>query len=243
MPPPKSMRRTIFRLAPAGHLHTKVQPQFSPVDYSKLVAWDDPKAEVEPGQHVIAVCKQYKISFPNQLRHLKESPRKTNYHLSVTASQQHCFAQQSMKYFDRFEHPFAKSLLDIYIEKKKEPLWLFTSAYGASAFPNKTASRRLTHALRDALKAAGYDRFGRRVLVDGESSVIADLHGTLRVLSTAPLAICNAKFADLLECAKHIIHGAEIYLRRDKNGRHLQTQRQEPTRTQRRHHYVQRGRS
>ncbi|TGJ88438.1 hypothetical protein E0Z10_g382 [Xylaria hypoxylon] len=86
-----------------------------------------------------------------------------------------------MRYFDKVEHPFTRALLDIYIEKKKEPLWWSGFAYGASPFPNKTASRRIAHALRDALAAAGYDRFGRRVLVDGESSAIADLYGTLRV--------------------------------------------------------------
>ncbi|KAI0426914.1 hypothetical protein F5Y09DRAFT_333778 [Xylaria sp. FL1042] len=242
------MRRTIFRLAPTGRLNTEVQSQFSPVDYSKLVAWDNPGAEVEPGKHVIAVCKQYNIAFPNQLRPLKGLVRRNQYKLTVTTSRQHCFFHQSMKYFDKFEHPFAKSLLDIYIEKKKEPLWMSSNVYGASAFPNKTASRRINHALRDALIAAGYDRFGRRVYVDGESSVIADLYGTLRVLSTAPLAICNAKFADLVECAKQIISGVEIHLRRDKNGRHIQSQQQDPTiirppgQGQRRQRNDQRGR-
>ncbi|KAI0904320.1 hypothetical protein F4824DRAFT_484271 [Ustulina deusta] len=223
------MRRTIFRLAPLNRPNTSVQAQFSPADFSKLVAWDDPTVEVEPGQHVISVCRQYKISFPNELRSLKglrlwENP----YKLSVYTSQKHCFFQHSMKYFDKLEHPFAKSMLDIYIEKKKEPLWIHSFAHGGMPFANKTASRKVTHALRDALVAAGYDRFGQRVLADGQLSAIADLYGTLRLMISDPLAVCNAKFADLLECAKQVLSAVEIELRRDKNGHHVTRKQQNP---------------
>jgi hypothetical protein len=152
--------------------------------------------------------------------------------LAISLSQSHCFDMKSMRYFDKVEHPFAKSLLDIYIEQTKEPLWLQCAAYGASPVPVKTATRRMRHAMRDALAVAGYDRFGRRVPVDGESSVVADLYGTLRVISSDPLAICNNKFADLLKSAKQIVSFAEVQIRRNKNGRHIAPPLQRrPTRT------------
>jgi hypothetical protein len=156
---------------------------------------------------------------------------KNRYKLSVSVSQRHCFEQKSMKYFDTLEHPFAKSLLDIYVEKTKEPLWISCYAYGASPFPNKKASKRVAHALRDALAAAGYDRCGRRVLVNGESSVIADLYGTLRVIVSDPQAACNAKFVDVLENARSIISSVEKRLRRDNNGQHIEQQQYPPTRS------------
>ncbi|KAI0458064.1 hypothetical protein F5B21DRAFT_38440 [Xylaria acuta] len=225
------MRRTLLRLAPSSLPKTHVQTRSSPQSVDRLLPWDDPTAEIKPGEHVISVCKQHNIAFPGELRPLTGFKLKQNpYKLAVFVSQKHCFAQNSMRYFDRLEHPFAKSLLDVYIEKKKEPLWMACFAHGAAIFPNKTAQKKIAHALRDALTAAGYDRFGRRVLADGESSGIVDLHGTLRVLTAHPTAVCNAKFVDLLEYAKKIIASVEIVLRRDQNGRHVER----PQRQQRR---------
>ncbi|KAI1362487.1 hypothetical protein F5Y08DRAFT_311978 [Xylaria arbuscula] len=230
------MRTTLSRLAVIGRSSAGAQAQFSPVDVKTLGALNDPQAAVRPGQHVLSVCRQYDISFPDELRFVKRLKLPPNpYKISVTISQNHCFLHQSMKYFDRFEHPFAKSLLDIYIEKKKEPLWFSALAYGGSPFASRTAARKINHALRDALAAAGYDRFGRRALVDGETSAIADLHGSLRVVSAEPVEVCKAKFADLLQCAKKILFAAELNLRRDKNGVHFERAQQKQ--------YSPRGRS
>ncbi|KAI1424567.1 hypothetical protein F5Y12DRAFT_751502 [Xylaria sp. FL1777] len=235
------MRRTLLRLASLKGPNVKAQTQSLPVNLSKPVAWDDTTVEVEPSQHVLSVCKQHRISFPSALRPLGGIFKLVGnpFNLNVSLSQQHCFLHQSIRFFDKIEHPFSRSLLDIYIEKKKEPLWVSGFAYGASAFPNKTASAIITHALRDALAAAGYDRFGRRVSADDdESSVIADLYGTLRVVSNNPQAVCNAKFADVLESAKAIIFNAEVKLRRDKNGCHLDKQQlRKPLSKREKNHY------
>ncbi|KAI1755725.1 hypothetical protein F4782DRAFT_486694 [Xylaria castorea] len=210
------MRRTLLRLAPSSLPNTYVQTQPSYRLANKRVLWNDPTAEndptieINPGQHVASVSRQYKIASPHKLKSPKGFKLKRNrYQLSVLTCQQHCFAHTSMRYLDKLEHPLTKSLLDVYIEKKKEPLWISCSAYGPGVFPNKIAQKKIAHALRDALAAAGYDRFGRRVLVDGESSAIADLHGTLRVTCGLSTTVCNAKFADLLEYAKTIIAGVE----------------------------------
>ncbi|KAI1309697.1 hypothetical protein F5Y03DRAFT_348607 [Xylaria venustula] len=221
------MKRTIIRLARPGRSNAGVQTQSPSGGSKKPVSWSDTTAEIEPGQHVIAACRQHNFAFPSQLSSWRGLVKPNPFNLIVTGSQKHCFLHQSMRYFDKVEHPFTKSMLDIYIEKKKEPLWMSGFSYGAGAFPNKVASRKITHALRDALMAAGYDRFGRRVPIDGKSSAIAELYGTVRVVSTDPLAVCNAKFADLLECAKKIISFAEIKLRRDKNGQHFEDQLQQ----------------
>ncbi|KAI0118393.1 hypothetical protein GGR51DRAFT_545613 [Nemania sp. FL0031] len=245
------MRRTISRFAHSSLSNAYVKPRPAPVNIkvnananvSKPGSWDNPTGEVQPGQHVISVCKQYDISYPHQVRSVSVGLKSNPYRLSVAISPKHSFSVNSMQYFDKFEHPFAKTVLDRYIEKKKEPLWMSCIAYGASPFPSRKASKKVAHALRDALAAAGYDRFGRRVLADGESSATLDLHGTLRVTSHNPCAVCNAKFVDLLEHAKRIISFAETSLRRGKNGHHLQSsphsysarqdQRREPNNQQR----------
>ncbi|KAI0195807.1 hypothetical protein EV127DRAFT_419775 [Xylaria flabelliformis] len=217
------MRRNLLRLAPSSTPNTYVQTRFSSHAVKKQVAWNNNPADIQPGQHVISVCNEHNIDFPQKLRSLRVFRQKENpFKLAVFVCQRHCFAQNSMRYFDKLEHPFAKSLLDVYIEKKKEPLWITSYAHGAGVFPNKTAQRKIAHALRDALTAAGYDRFGRRVLADGEFSAIVDLYGSLRVISAHPTALCNAKFVDILECAKKIIASVEIELRRGANIRHTQ---------------------
>ncbi|KAI0522261.1 hypothetical protein F5B22DRAFT_593581 [Xylaria bambusicola] len=220
------MKRTISRLASLRPLDARVQAQPSPVHFNGLAAWDDPNVQVKPGQHVIAICNQYDISFPTELRPLGTRLTSNPYKITVVASPKHCFFHQSMKYFDRLEHPFAKSLLDIYIQKKKEPLWMSAFAHGGSPFANGTAKRKLMHAVRDALLAAGYDRFGQSVPVDGESSAVNGLYGSLRLMSPCPQAICTAKFADLLDCAKQIIFAAEIKLRGNKSNPHLESGQQ-----------------
>ncbi|KAI0551381.1 hypothetical protein F4679DRAFT_538998 [Xylaria curta] len=242
------MRRILLRLAPSSIPNTYVQTRFSSHAVRKQAAWSNSPIEIQPGQHVISVCNQYNIGFPQKLRPLRVFKQKENpYKLGVLICQQHCFAQNSMRYFDKLEHPFAKSLLDVYIEKKKEPLWITSFAHGAGVFPNKTAERRIAHALRDALMLAGYDRFGRRVLADGESSAIVDLYGTLRVISGHPTAVCNARFVDVLESAKKIIAGVEIELRRGEanvgrtqrkdgqNSRHVQRLQHQQQQQQQQH--------
>ena len=78
------------------------------------------------------------------------------YHIGAVYSRHHSFMQKSMKYFDKAEHPFAKSMLGLYIEKKKEPLWLSSDAHGAAPFPNKKSSWPLQSAL--ALRGEGHRR-------------------------------------------------------------------------------------
>ncbi|KAJ8126110.1 hypothetical protein O1611_g7529 [Lasiodiplodia mahajangana] len=218
------MRRTISRLAHLSPRNAHVKPRPAPVNVSNSDSWDNPTGEVQLGQHVISVCKQYDISLPQHVRRVSVGLRPNPYQLNVAISPKHSFSVPSMQYFDKFEHPFAKTMLAHYIEKKKEPLWISCFAYGASPFPSRKASKKVAHALRDALAAAGYDRFGRRVPVDGKPNAVLDLYGTLRVTSNDPCAVCNAKFVDLLVHAKQIISYAEISLRRGKNGLHLQSQ-------------------
>ncbi|KAI1379670.1 hypothetical protein F4677DRAFT_407200 [Hypoxylon crocopeplum] len=182
---------------------------------------------VKPGERVLSVCKEYRISFPTgSLRQPSEVKlRKNPCKLTIMVSERHCFNASSLKYLDKTEHPFAKSVLKMYIDQTKIPLWY--SAYSlpvALPFPCNVAARRVKHAFRDALAAYGYDREGRRVLTDS-SSIIADLYGTVRIAISDPKAVCNIKFADLLEQAKTVVSGLELVLGRDKNGKHINPQR------------------
>ncbi|KAI0444528.1 hypothetical protein F4803DRAFT_251724 [Xylaria telfairii] len=217
------MRRTLLRLASFGPPNTHVQTRFSPQAVNKPAPWNDPTAVIKPGQLVISACRQHDIAFPWELQPLRPFRSHQNtYKLALAVCQRHCFEQQSMRYFDRLEHPFTKSLLDIYIEKKEKPLWISCHAHGSAAFVSRKARKKILHAVRDALVAAGYDRFGRRVIADGESSAILDLYGTLRVIANDAVVVCEAKFADLLKDAKKIVASAEIVLRRNQDGHHVE---------------------
>ncbi|KAI0838248.1 hypothetical protein F5Y06DRAFT_287351 [Hypoxylon sp. FL0890] len=182
--------------------------------------------EIQPGEHVTSFSREHRILFPgpHTLRGLKGFKLKENpCKLGITASQSHCFDVPSLKYLDKNEHPFAKSILQMYLEKKKEPLWYTVNSHQvASPFPCKEGARRVKHAFRDALAAYGYDREGRRITMDG-SSVIMDLYGTLRINVGDPKAACNTKFADLLEQAKKLVSRLELALARNEYGRHINT--------------------
>ncbi|KAI1824350.1 hypothetical protein F4861DRAFT_267158 [Xylaria intraflava] len=220
------MKRFTSRLAPlaSSSAHKSVPSQIVPADLQRLLASlsDAPPENIQPGEHVISVCKKHNIFFSQHLKPLRGLKQKQPpFDVLVNVSQNHCVQRRSMRYFDKLEHPFATSLLDVYIEKKKEPLWMYCSATGESAYPNKIASKKIAHAMRDALADAGYDRFGRRVLVGGETSAVAELYGSIDLMSLNPLAVCNAPFTDVLRFAKKILSSIQPTLQRDRHGRPL----------------------
>ncbi|KAI2637627.1 hypothetical protein GGS26DRAFT_418811 [Hypomontagnella submonticulosa] len=180
------------------------------------------EGDVQHSDLIRSVSSEHKIFLPNLLRRLKgASPRPNPCSLAIELSDEHCFSKNALKYLDKFEHPFAKSIVNIHIAQKQRPLWF--TAYSppvALPFPCRVANRRLRHAFRDALAARGYDRDGRRVAAD-DSSVIAELYGSLRIICGNPKAVCNIKFADLVEQVKQMVSRIEPVLARDKEGRHI----------------------
>ncbi|KAI1399887.1 hypothetical protein F4819DRAFT_463521 [Hypoxylon fuscum] len=195
-----------------------------PSAWGGFVQSPTPKVEdVRPGEHVHSVCRKYDIAFPQALSPLKGLKLKGNpFKLAVKTSNRHCVDYSSLKYLDKFEHPFTKSVLNMYIDKKKQSLWYSVHAYPmASAFPCRVATKRLKHAFRDALAAAGYDLEGKRIKIEDESSVIADLYGTVSIGCADPKAVCNIKFADLFEQAKMVLSQIEFLLARNENGKHI----------------------
>lgn len=176
--------------------------------------------EVQPGDHVLAACREHKIYLPTTLRRSKEKKGLKDF--MIFTSERHCFDQQVMKYLDKFEHPFAKSIINMCVDKNHEPLWYKTFTLPvASPFPCGTATRKMRHALRDALAAAGYDRVGRKISPPTDPNGIAELYGTLRVGISDPKGFCNLKFVDMLAKAKLIISEFEPIFARDKFGRHI----------------------
>ncbi|RYP20686.1 hypothetical protein DL765_002636 [Monosporascus sp. GIB2] len=169
-------------------------------------------------------CREHGIAFPNQMKGLKARLPKNPLRLGVFFSRRHCIDNKSMRYFDKAEHPFARSMFDFYIAKKKTPLWYDSwCTPNARPFVISTARRRIKHALRDALAARGYDRDGRRTGNDPEETVVIDLFGTLNIHSPEPKMVCNTKFAELVEQMSWVVGAAELELRRGKDGRHLAT--------------------
>ncbi|KAI0597201.1 hypothetical protein F4775DRAFT_261532 [Biscogniauxia sp. FL1348] len=199
-------------------------------DYKARPAWAGP--EVEACSKVWETCKKHKIKMWTDLRGLKGVKLPGNIcKLNVATSRSHCFDIKSMKYLDKFEHPFTQSVLDLYIAQTDKPLWYnawaASGASGASPFPCSKAAKRMTHALRDALAACGYDRDGRRVVTDSTTDRAGDvnikeLYGTLKVGCMDAKAVLRTKFVDLLEMGKVIIRCVEKELGRDHMGNHIQ---------------------
>ncbi|KAI2617093.1 hypothetical protein GGR54DRAFT_608148 [Hypoxylon sp. NC1633] len=195
-------------------------PNHTRPDTSGRIKISAPGGDVHPGAHVLSACRKHDISLPTALRRLSEVKLKKNEAgLGVMISEHHCFDMNSMKYLDKYEHPFAKSILGIYIAQKGRPLWYNAqSKPAASPFPCRVAAKRVKHAFRDALAAYGYDLEGRRASVDS-SSVIRELYGTVKIRVADPKKACNMEFADLFKLAKEIVLGLEMTLARDKDGR------------------------
>lgn len=183
-----------------------------------------PAADVQPGDYVRNWCREHEIAFPNHMKSLKTKLPKNPFKLSVYCSRHHCIDIKSMRYFDKYEHPLARTIFDIYIAKKTTPLWYDAfGGVGARPFVVSTAEQKLKHALRDALASRGYDRDGRRMASAADDSVVADLYGTLKLTSADPKVVCNGKFADLVKDMEFIVGVAELELRRGRDGRHLST--------------------
>ena len=160
--------------------------------------------------------------------------------MSASFSRQHCVDSTSMKYFDRYEHPFSRTILDIYVEKKRTaPFWYYVwggaGLAGIKSIVSSTAKARIRHAIRDALASRGYDRDGRRLPLTapkpGEDATAADaaiaavtpapqadLVGTLKVQTVDPKKVCNAKYVDVLADVDKIVGLAEIQLRHGGGG-------------------------
>ncbi|KAI1764904.1 hypothetical protein GGR53DRAFT_491969 [Hypoxylon sp. FL1150] len=180
--------------------------------------------EVQPGEHVFSACEKHDLSFPNNLRPLKIKFKENRVKCSVSTSGKHCLEKYSLKYLDKFEHPFAKSVLNMHVAQKHKPLWVSITVYPiASAFPCKVAKRRFKHAFFEALAAHGYDREGRRVASEDSQSVIADLYGTVQLTCGDPKIACTMKFTDLLKQAMKVVSAVELALARDKNGRRIKS--------------------
>ncbi|KAL7621307.1 hypothetical protein AAE478_008627 [Parahypoxylon ruwenzoriense] len=179
--------------------------------------------DIQPGEHVYSVCRKHNIAFPTNLRGTKGWKLGTNpCKLNILVSERHCFSATSMKYLDKFIHPFASSILHMYIAKTSQPLWYSTySQPVALPFPCRRAARKVKHAFRDALAAHGYDREGRKLASD--EGRIRELYGTVRIACGDPKATCNIKFAELLEQMNSIVDVIERVLGRDKFGSPIMT--------------------
>ncbi|KAI0395596.1 hypothetical protein F5Y17DRAFT_422936 [Xylariaceae sp. FL0594] len=214
-------------------LHTQRRPLSSHldvlaknVDFLVPPTWDDPPAKISSGDIVNYVCQKYDIGFSRKLRPARLKLPKNPWKLNAAIAPQHCFSSYSHKYFDLVEHPWAKSQLDLYVEKTKTPLWLQVESFGSGAtpVPCRKSKKKFRTAIIEALAAAGYDVNGRKQLVDGESSPITELYGTLRVGISDPVAVCNSSAADVRRAADIIVQHAILELRRDKNGQPIAQQ-------------------
>ncbi|OTB11009.1 hypothetical protein K445DRAFT_322514 [Daldinia sp. EC12] len=175
---------------------------------------------IQPGAHVFEFCKKYQVSFPSVLRRAQGVQLTPNPLLiGIMVSERHCFTKNVMKYLDKYEQAFTKTIFDIYIAKKQKPLWYSVfSVPITTPLPCREGARRLRHAFRDSLAARGYDRDGRKTTADDS---IMDLHGTVHLVCGDPKVACNVKFAELVKHTDKIVAGIERILARGKDGRFI----------------------
>ncbi|KAI1091973.1 hypothetical protein F5B19DRAFT_456350 [Rostrohypoxylon terebratum] len=223
---PQGLLRFTPHLLTLRRCATNGNPFSYPYPYGDIGTEGIESGALGSGHHVRSVSEQYQIALPTShvFRHLPLNQLRmgdNSCKLNIMYAQCHVFDDQSGKYLDKYEHPFAKSVLNMYIKKKEEPLWYRVFSHPvARAFPCRVAAKRVRHAFLDALAYHGYDRYGKKIVED-DSSHIASLCGTVKLGCGDPKAACNIKFADLLEQFKLIVAGLETFLAKDKNGHYI----------------------
>lgn len=177
---------------------------------------------LEPDQVVGAFIRKHDIHLPmNLMRRIPGIPRPQPMWFTALMSRRHCFDHNTLKYLDKLEHPMRKTMLDYYEARKSQPLWYAAASFGdARPIVHTKAARWMKRGLREALLERGYDREGRKVVTDGQSTSIRDMYGTIKVQCADAKALCKLEWPGVFALMRKVLEAAEVQLKRDHAGNH-----------------------
>lgn len=133
-------------------------------------------------------------------------------------------------YFSESGHPIAEAVVRRYLRDHQEkPLWTITSVRTAEkAIVRGKFKYRANAAFHQALANAGYDTAGRRMAGSqegGRNGAVAQLFGTVEILTAAPKEAQMAPFTKLREFFEKAVEVLEQRLGRTADGRGTVTPR------------------
>ncbi|KAI1261535.1 hypothetical protein F5Y18DRAFT_401549 [Xylariaceae sp. FL1019] len=169
--------------------------------------------------HLQGVCEEHGFAMPSTMtavRHtqaLRDKPWK----VWLSISHKHCFNPRHKNYLEELEHPWTKSQMDMYIDKSKEPLWLWGFFSGAGACAVRKSEKAMKQAFRWAMAQKGYDRYGTQT--NHKGVVTGIMYGTLQISCNTPCALYKEK--TLRPIARDILEAIEPMLQKRVDRPHL----------------------
>lgn len=158
--------------------------------------------------------------------------------MTFKVAPRHTVAYNDLRYFTLTGHGYAEAVMRRYLSHHEErPLWVSTTARGgAKSIVNGKASYRIGAALKQALRSAGYDAYGRRmseadwerhckvlgadrtVALGPKRQQIAQLHGSVDIVARDANLIHQLAFVDLRKHFDKVVRTLEEIMGRTKHG-------------------------
>ncbi|KAK4189244.1 hypothetical protein QBC35DRAFT_380744 [Podospora australis] len=156
----------------------------------------NPNANVDLSDTVMLFARKYQIASWFDLKPIPRDPRWKEL-MTLHLSSRHAFSVNHAPFFSYFEQPLTHKYLARYVPMKSIPLWIwvhvFAMADGCPAIVRSGCTRKITAAVRSALRKNGYDRHGWAS--DGSGKV---LQGTLKVNAYKTKDIMKLPFPELV---------------------------------------------
>ncbi|KAI0147497.1 hypothetical protein GGR57DRAFT_476665 [Xylariaceae sp. FL1272] len=169
--------------------------------------------------HLRDVCEEHGFAMPSTMTAVRHTQtlRGKPWKVWLSVSHRHCFDPRHKKYFEELEHPWTKSQIDMYVDKSKEPLWLWGFFFGAGACAVRKSEKAMKQAFRWAMAQKGYDRYGTQT--DRRGVVTGTLYGTLQISCNTPCELYKEK--TLRPIAQDILEAIEPMLQKRVDRPHL----------------------
>ncbi|KAK3693979.1 hypothetical protein B0T22DRAFT_437110 [Podospora appendiculata] len=198
---------------PRCYSDSKPQPEFEiddvrpgsiPSPALLIQTYENPDA-VKPGPWILRKAAELNLGFPNHVRIVKGQDNGAA--VKALVSSKHCISSFHMKYFTQLTHALTDKYFALYQAKMDKPLWLqlqiLTAGTNCKSVVRTTSRKMLKEAFIRALKANGYDPWGR---ANGEDAV-EDLYGTVKLQIVRPKEVAQTKPEDLVAFLTPLISG------------------------------------
>lgn len=158
------------------------------------------------------------IGLYNEAKAVRRLDRAT---IHVRIAPRHTIQRFDMDYFTSFGRAYTEAVCRRYLDDNDKPLWWITRlADGSNPIVRNKGSARMNVTFTEALRNAGYDRYGRRVVGSGgvpaqsrgkgnEREGIVQLFGTVEVTAFDSKALLKLPFKELQSYFTKVVKGLE----------------------------------
>jgi hypothetical protein len=187
--------------------------------------WRSPSSEWgKMSKEVQVWLRLHGFGLSGELKVVKGQANSNKYGVVAHLATRHILSHFHLNIYDIRGHPLlTKSMAQYAAMDKAESLWLVVDSVGADtkAVVRRTAQKRAKKAWWAALRANGYDKFGRNLKLDSETSdvkktgrpteqaarkaLLPELSCTVRLNVKDPKLLLKLRYAELVEHFKRLI--------------------------------------